>query len=179
MVGGEGERGKVMSTRAQGHFTRIALAVVFAVLVVLVARGCVSGAGDTGYLESQAHKAESAPPPDQLEMVSTDWHWSWEYDWATAEGRVKNISDRPLDHVIARVEWETRGGQFITSGESLTDYQPILPGQTSPWKVMATWNPEMAKGRASVHFSYLMGGSIPTRIVDPPPKTKKTKKHRH
>lgn len=109
-----------------------------------------------------------AAPIYVLEIVSGDWHWQHEYDWAVAEGRVKNISRGSLDHVLVQVEFEDGNGTFITTGEALTDYQPILPGQTSPWKVMATWNPEMK--HASVHFRRNMGEAIPTRVAETAPR---------
>jgi len=55
--------------------------------------------------------------------------------------------------------YDANGG-FITTSDALIDYNPILPGQTSPFKVMKTENPAMKK--ASVEFKYLMGApSIP------------------
>ena len=55
-------------------------------------------------------------------------------------------------------------GGFITSDDALIDYNPILPGQTSPFKAMATENPAMRK--ASIDFKELMGGSIEWRDRD-------------
>lgn len=79
-----------------------------------------------------------------------------------AEGRVKNISSEPLDGVEAIVDFETEDGTFITSTSALIDYQPIMPGQASTWKVITGWNPLMSKGKASVTFKHLMGGTIDT-----------------
>lgn len=47
---------------------------------------------------------------------------------------------------------------FITSADALIDYNPILAGQSSPFKVMATYNPEIKHWR--VEFKDLLGGSI-------------------
>ena len=33
--------------------------------------------------------------------------------------------------------------QFITFDDALIDYQPVLPGQTSQFTVIGTWNPAM------------------------------------
>ncbi len=71
---------------------------------------------------------------------------------------MKNISNQPLRNIEAVVVFKTRGGDFITSGSALIDYNPLLPGQTSPFKVMATHNPEMNK--ASLDFKELMGGQV-------------------
>ena len=61
-------------------------------------------------------------------------------------------------------------GGFVTSADALIDYNPILPGQTLPFKVMATHNPAMKTAR--VDFKELMGGSISFRTAE----TKKNKK---
>jgi hypothetical protein len=63
-----------------------------------------------------------------------------------------------LEHVTAVVQFYDKYGNFITSADALIDYNPILPNQISPFKVMATYNPEMKK--AGVEFKYLMGGTI-------------------
>lgn len=103
----------------------------------------------------------------KLEMRKGDWSWHQEADqFVIAEGRVKNISNQPLDQVEAIVTWEAADGTFITTEDALVDYQPILAGQASPWKVIGTWNPAMKSGKASVQFKELMGGSIDTKMVD-------------
>lgn len=96
----------------------------------------------------------------KLELVS--WHWgqSDSEDWATAEGRVKNISDEPLQTVEAVVQFNTSGGELITTDSAVIDYNPILPGQTSAFKVMARYNPAMKT--AELEFKELLGGTIPT-----------------
>jgi hypothetical protein len=87
------------------------------------------------------------------------WSWSTEYGYATASGQVKNVSGQSIERVEAVVSFYTADGTFITSADALIDYQPILPGQTSPFKVMQTHNPAMRK--ASVEFKHLFGGTIP------------------
>jgi len=41
----------------------------------------------------------------------------------------------------------------------LIDFDPILPGQTSPFKVLTTHNPAITKG--SISFKYILGAQIP------------------
>lgn len=119
---------------------------------------------------AEVKEPDAVPMPETtvplLEMRKGDWHWSQDPEghYVTAEGRVKNISGHSLDDVLAVVEWETKDGSFITSDDALIEYQPILAGQTSPWHVITQGNPEMA--RASVSFTWLGGGTIPTRVVD-------------
>ena len=93
-----------------------------------------------------------------LELLN--WHWSTGHGYAKAEGQVKNISGRKLKNVEALVIWFDNNGNMITSDSSLIEYNPIMPGQTSPFSVMEQYNPAMTKAR--VEFKYLFGGSIQT-----------------
>jgi hypothetical protein len=92
----------------------------------------------------------------QLAILSS--RWQEEYDYAIYEGQVKNISNSNLTNVQAVVTWYDKNDNMITSSSALIEYNPILAGQTSPFKVMKTYNPEMKK--ASIEFSHLMGGTI-------------------
>jgi hypothetical protein len=98
----------------------------------------------------------------QLELVKYAWHI--EYGYAILEGQVKNISSQPLKNVTAVASFYDASSGFITSSDALIDFNPVLPGQTSPFKVMATQNPAMKKG--GVEFKSLMGGSIPFRDAE-------------
>ena len=91
-----------------------------------------------------------------LELQTFRWYES--YGHAVAEGLVKNISDKPIQSVEVVFLIFDGHDTFITSGSSLTQYNPILPKQSSPFKVYATWNAEMKK--ANVDFKHLLGGSI-------------------
>ena len=93
-----------------------------------------------------------------MEIVSSSW--TKEYGYATYEGQVKNVSSLKLENVQAVVTWYDKNGNMITSDSALIEYNPILPGQSSPFKVMKTYNPAMEK--AGVEFSHLMGGTIRT-----------------
>ena len=98
--------------------------------------------------------AQSDEP--KLELISH--HWSREYGYAIYEGRVKNISNESLENVEAVVTFYDRNDTFVTSSDALIEFNPILPGQISNFKVMKTSNPEMKK--AGVSFKFILGGSI-------------------
>lgn len=102
------------------------------------------------------------PPP--LEVQS--WSWREEYGYAIAEGAVKNVSSAPIENLQAVVSFSTKDGTFIASDDALVAYNPLLPGQTSPFKVMARHNPAMSK--AGLSFKSLFGGEVES--------TRKTKK---
>jgi len=102
----------------------------------------------------------SLPPAGfQLELVSNSW--CKKYDFAIMEGQVKNTSNIPLRSVAAIASFYDENGVVVASSEALIDCNPILPGQTSPFKVITIWDPAMKK--AGVEFKFLMGGTIFTR----------------
>lgn len=115
------------------------------------------GAKDGGRASTQGSSSEP-----QLELVKYAWHI--EYGYAILEGQVKNISPQPLKNVTAVASFYDASDGFITSSNTLISFNPVLPGQTSPFKVMATQNPAMKK--AGIEFKYLLGGSIPFRERD-------------
>jgi hypothetical protein len=101
-------------------------------------------------------------PEEPLELVKKTLHI--EYGYAVLDGLVRNTSSQPLKNVMAVVSFYDADGGFITSSEALIDYNPVLPGQASPFKVMKTENPAMDTAR--VEFKELMGGTIPFRNAE-------------
>jgi len=110
--------------------------------------------------EEQATKDAEASLKASAKLELQSWHWREESSYAIAEGTVKNISSEPLKNVTAVVSFEDKEGNHITSGDAIIEFNPILPGQTSPFHAMATWNPAMRK--AHIQFKELMGGTIDT-----------------
>lgn len=92
-----------------------------------------------------------------LELLS--WNWSKEGSYVTVEGQVKNISGRKLSRVEVWVTWYDKNGNMITYSSSLIEYDPILPGQKSPFKVIERYYPAMEK--ASIEFKHMWGNKIP------------------
>jgi hypothetical protein len=79
----------------------------------------------------------------------------------TVEGEVVNISGESLKYVTAVITWRDASGEFITSDKAIIEYNPVLPGQTSPFKVISTRNPEM--DRFDITFRLLSGPDLSTR----------------
>ena len=147
----------------------------------LVALGIVLGLAFLGYLLPSTPKqsatpsvtvatptpAPSSPPPratlpaaDKLALLNARGYETDSGGYHIVEGQVKNISDEPLRNVAVVATWFDANDGFITSDDALIEYNPILPGQTSPFKTMTTSNPAMKK--YTVSFKELMGGQIPT-----------------
>jgi predicted nucleic acid-binding Zn ribbon protein len=118
---------------------------------------------------SSSSSSSSSTTSNEPLLELRNWSWHSEYDYAIAEGAVKNISNAKLENVEASVSFLAKDGSLITSSDAILEYNPILPGQTSPFKTMATLNPAMRS--AHIEFKYLMGGTIPYKE-----KEKATKK---
>jgi hypothetical protein len=106
-----------------------------------------------------------AKQQEQLRKTSSDlellsWGWRIEHRYAVFEGEVKNLSNRPLKNVQAVVMWHDANNKFIASDSALIEYNPIMPGQKSPYKVARKYDPLIKN--AYISFKYLTGGRIPT-----------------
>lgn len=79
-------------------------------------------------------------------------------------GEVKNISTYSLDGIKALVSFYDKKGDLVNANDALIDFQPILPGQISPFKVIATYDPAMDK--ANIAFKESDGGTIASTVKD-------------
>jgi hypothetical protein len=118
-----------------------------------------SHANATPTSASPAPSAAAVPAPPQLEILSSRGYKSSD-SYFSVEGQVKNVSSEPLKHVAVVATWFDRNDTFIRTNSALIDHDPILPGQTSPFKTISRSNPEMSK--FSLEFKRLAGGTIRT-----------------
>jgi hypothetical protein len=109
---------------------------------------------------SDTPTAPAASEP-QLALIASNGYESDVGGFHYIEGQVKNLSDKPLENVTAVGIWYDKDGNFIKSDDAVIDYNPILPGQTSPFKTISTGNPAMSRYR--VEFKRIFGGTIATR----------------
>jgi TPR repeat protein len=93
------------------------------------------------------------------QLVLLDWRWTRESGFVTAEGQVRSVTPHKLENVSVTVIYKTSSGALVTSDTVLIEYNPLMPGQLSPFKVITSDNPQIRN--ANVNFSFLMGGSIP------------------
>ena len=105
-----------------------------------------------GAAPSAAGGATAETPP--LEVQS--WHCEQEYGYMWVMGEVKNVSAEKLAHVTAVAEFRTASGELVKAEDALLEYNPIMPGQTSPFKAGGTQNPAATK--CGLSFKYLLGG---------------------
>lgn len=125
--------------------------------VLIVFASLFLGAFVNGESTGMAPGRTAAEP--QLELESFNFYE--EHGFVEITGLVRNISGEPLENVQAIGEFFTEDETFVKSAEALVEYDPILPGQSSPFRVMTTTNPAIRKSR--VTFKNLFGGTIATR----------------
>lgn len=97
-------------------------------------------------------------PPKVLALVSSQGYESESGSYHIVEGEVQNISDQPLRNVAVVATWYDKDGTFIKSNNALIEYNPLLPGQTSPFKAMSSSNPAME--RYAIGFKTLFGSAF-------------------
>ncbi len=98
--------------------------------------------------------SSDAPPPLRLLGHSC----SLEYTYEVWEGEVRNVSDERLDSVMAVVRFQDEAGTFVTSESAMIEYQPLMPGQTSPFKVATTNNPRIR--HFTIGSKQMFGGEL-------------------
>lgn len=91
-------------------------------------------------------------------LVVESWGWTKSSNYAIVEGKVTNQSGATLENILAVAEFKTGDGTFITSDDSLLEYNTLLPGQSTPFKIYANFNPAME--RANLGFKQMFGGAV-------------------
>lgn len=109
-------------------------------------------------LEKLALLKEKDALLQNAELVLLNWGWHSEQGFATAKGEVKNVSEKPIHNVEAVVSFKTKAGKLITYDGSLIEFNPVMPGQISPFEVISDYNPQMKT--AYITFKKLLGGTI-------------------
>ena len=83
---------------------------------------------------------------------------------AECAGVVQNISDRSLSGVQVEVTWLNNTGTLLTADRGFIDLNPLLAGQSSPWKLSALIQATASQFRVS--FSDL-SGTLAVRPASP------------
>lgn len=128
--------------------------------------------GTTATSTTTAAKPAAAPAfrmPD-LDLLSSK-AYDTGYGFHIIEGQVRNASPDPIKGLQAVGIWMAKDGTFITSDDAMIEYDPLLPGQASPFKTMSRTNPEMELYR--VEFKRMFGGTVEYTDMRKKPKPKK------
>jgi len=98
----------------------------------------------------------SVPQRAPLELLS--FRCEKEHGYVFVRGEVRNRSASKLDNVTAVGEFRNAGGQLVKLETALVEYNPLMPGQTTPFQAGGTDNPEIKS--CGVGFKHLLGGPI-------------------
>jgi hypothetical protein len=81
---------------------------------------------------------------DPLTLTAFYWQVN-SADFVEFEGQVTNNSEQPIRSLQALAEFYTADGQFITSGSTFMNINPLMPGQTTSFKGFESFNPQIDK----------------------------------
>lgn len=101
---------------------------------------------------------------DAVELVLLSWTWRDAHGLAIAEGEVRNVSDRPVDDAEAVISFRSDAGAVVTSISAMVERNPIPPGQTSPFRIDAVWDP--SRSTAGIDFRASPDGTIGWMTID-------------
>jgi len=104
------------------------------------------------------------PPVIADKLLLISWSWKEEHGYAKVEGEVQNLTSGNLKNVEAVAKFYASSGEFITAEDCLIEYNPIMSGQISPFKVTVKHNPAMEA--VIVEFKELRGGTIPFKTAE-------------
>jgi hypothetical protein len=123
-----------------------------------------STSGSTLITNSTPGNNSSSSPKLEIQSFKCTWEtFGGSGGYAYVEGEVKNISNEALKDIEAVGTWYTDNGQFVRSDDALLQFNPVLPGQVSPFKTFSSYNPAMAK--CGLKFQSLFGGTVSSTAI--------------
>ena len=137
--------------------------VVIAVLYFIGSRA-PDGASNSASTSNASRPASAAaapvaaPPPAVPPLEVQSWHCEKENSYMYVRGEVKNVSSDKLENVAAVGTWRTERGDLVKSDDALLQFNPIMPGQVSPFETISTGNPQART--CVLAFQVLGGGQI-------------------
>ncbi len=146
---------------------KIIVAMRWVIILALIVGGatvlgtCLLGDDSTEKPAPTQAPTEPEAPSYEPKLQLLSWSNYTEYGYIHVVGEVRNISNSKLEHVLAVVTFRTENGTLVKTDDALINYDPLMPGQSSPFKVLTTENPAIKK--LSLGFKHLLGGEIKYR----------------
>ena len=103
-----------------------------------------------------AGTAHAQSPGTPLELLS--FRCEKQHSYVFVRGEVRNVSNQPIEHLMAVGVFRAEDGTLIKSGDSLVEYDPLMPGQASPFSVGETDNPLIK--RCEIAFKTMWGSRV-------------------
>jgi hypothetical protein len=97
-------------------------------------------------------------PPPRPDLVLEDWNFQIESGYGIVSGEITNNTLHPIAKLTAVATFHAEGGAFIKTSEALISFNPLAPGQTSPFEITAPMTSKAKSSRLS--FKELLGGKI-------------------
>lgn len=93
-------------------------------------------------------------------LIIENWRWADSSNsYYRVEGLVTNRTSQPIRSILAEARFYDSDGNFVHADDALIDYNPLLPGQSSPFDIIVRKNPGFAS--AGLHFRTFGGQAIP------------------
>lgn len=145
-------------------------ALIVLAMFVCIGLGCVPPRSDTqsGYTSPQ-----STEPPLKL-LSMRDVESSQMY--FRIVGEVQNVSNEKLSSIRAVITTYDSSDNLVSTEDALIEYNPLMPGQTSPYTVLIRQNPEIKSYK--INFIQGFGSTVPYTNAIKPSGTPKSKKGR-
>jgi hypothetical protein len=175
---------KVPWQRAATYIGLISL-VLFVLLLLLAPRDATEQLATTtsqqpeaepsASSESSAHKEAPSASSSGKDIVISSWNCTIESigNFANVRGELKNASGSPIKSLGIVVSLRTADGTFVSSTNGNTEYDVVLPGQTSPFDILVRFNPavrkvdlSLEKDGEAVEFSGPHSGSCTAEKAD-------------
>jgi len=142
-----------------------------AVILILIVIGCKCPDPKDGSSTGSTPTASDSSTP-KLELLSSRGERNSFSLKIT--GQVKNISGEKLETVNVVVDSYGANGELISSETSFLEYNPLMPGQTSPFTAIVQENPLIKNYK--INFKHFAGEQIPHTDSRPKESPKETKK---
>jgi len=182
---------KAVAMHRLGEFLGKIVAGFIAIVVLLVIVGIIVSAtdgGDDGGPDEGGAVVRQTPPPTglpdaspdptrtpaptrtprptpapmyDLALISASCTRMADIGFIECEGFVQNLKADPIRNVEAVIILYDSARTPISSDSALIDYEPLLPGQQSPYTVILRYNPAFDAWR--VEFKEFLGGSLSVR----------------
>lgn len=98
-----------------------------------------------------------SPAPDEPPLSKGSEHFGRESDYDIVTGEITNVGSDRLDNVEAVTTFYDSAGNVVKTEDAIIDFNPLMPGQTSPYKTMGTDNPLIKTEKTEFHT---MGGPM-------------------